>query len=113
MIGANRDYVRKHPVATKQVVRAILKGADICSAEPDAAAAYIVSRGYTGEPAYALESIRQIRYTRWRDQDPADSARFYALRLREAGMIKSSPNRLIAQGTDWRFFNEVRAELRT
>jgi NitT/TauT family transport system substrate-binding protein len=39
--------------------------------------------------------------------------RFWALRLREAGIIKSSPNRIIAQGTDWRFFNELKRELKT
>ncbi|MGH7311101.1 MAG: hypothetical protein ACREK6_20670 [Candidatus Rokuibacteriota bacterium] len=30
----------------------------------------------------------------------------------EAGMIKSSPNKLIAQGTDWRFLNELKKELK-
>jgi NitT/TauT family transport system substrate-binding protein len=39
--------------------------------------------------------------------------RFYALRLREAGMIKSNPNRIIAQGTNWRFFNELKQELKS
>jgi NitT/TauT family transport system substrate-binding protein len=34
------------------------------------------------------------------------------LRLREAGIIKSSPSRIIAQGTDWRFFNELKRELK-
>jgi hypothetical protein len=38
--------------------------------------------------------------------------RFYALRLHEAGMIKSSPQKLIEQGTDWRFFNELKKELK-
>ena len=38
--------------------------------------------------------------------------RFYALRLREAGMIKSSPNKIIAQGADWRFLNELKRELK-
>ena len=38
--------------------------------------------------------------------------RFYALRLLEAGMIKSNPNSIIAQGTDWRFFNELKRELK-
>jgi NitT/TauT family transport system substrate-binding protein len=38
--------------------------------------------------------------------------RFYALRLREAGLIKSSPQKLIAQGTDWRFLNELKRELK-
>ena len=38
--------------------------------------------------------------------------RFYALRLHEAGLIKSSPNKIIADGTDWRFFNELKRELK-
>ena len=38
--------------------------------------------------------------------------RFYALRLHEAGMIKSTPNKLIAEGTDWRFLNELKRELK-
>jgi NitT/TauT family transport system substrate-binding protein len=38
--------------------------------------------------------------------------RFYALRLHEVGMIKSTPNELIAEGTDWRFLNELKRELK-
>ena len=34
------------------------------------------------------------------------------LRLHEAGMIKSSPQKIL-QGTDWRFFNELKKELKT
>ena len=41
-----------------------------------------------------------------------DTVRFYSLRLHEAGMIKSIPNKIIAQGTDWRFFNELKRELK-
>lgn len=36
----------------------------------------------------------------------------YALRLQEVGMIKSSPQKIIAQGTDWRFFSELKKELK-
>jgi NitT/TauT family transport system substrate-binding protein len=32
-------------------------------------------------------------------------------RLREGGMIKSSPNKIIAEATDWRFLNEVKSEV--
>jgi len=35
-----------------------------------------------------------------------------ALRLHEVGMIKSSPQKIIAQGIDWRFVNEVKKELK-
>ena len=33
-------------------------------------------------------------------------------RLHEAGMIKSTPQKIIAQGTDWRFLNELKKELK-
>jgi NitT/TauT family transport system substrate-binding protein len=56
--------------------------------------------------------MNEIRYALWRDYDPQDAVRFYALRLLEAGMIKSNPNSIIAQGTDWRFFNELKRELK-
>jgi NitT/TauT family transport system substrate-binding protein len=38
--------------------------------------------------------------------------RFYALRLHDVGIIKSSPQTIIAKGTDWRFLNEVKRELK-
>jgi hypothetical protein len=42
-----------------------------------------------------------------------DSLRYYALRLHELGMIKSSPKQIIAEGTDWRFLNELKAWVRS
>ena len=38
--------------------------------------------------------------------------RFYALRLHELGMIKTDPKTIIAKGTDWRFLNELKRELK-
>jgi NitT/TauT family transport system substrate-binding protein len=40
-----------------------------------------------------------------------DIVGFYAPRLREAG-IKSSPQKIIADGTDWRFLNELKRKLK-
>jgi NitT/TauT family transport system substrate-binding protein len=99
-------------VATKRVLRAILKGADLCAAEPDRAARLIVSRGYTGQLDYAIQTLREIPYTRWREYDPEATLRFSALRLREVGMIKNTPQRILAQGTDWRFLSELKRELK-
>jgi NitT/TauT family transport system substrate-binding protein len=56
--------------------------------------------------------MKELSYARWRDYDPEDTVRFYSLRLREAGMIKSTPGRILAQATDWRFFNELKRELK-
>jgi NitT/TauT family transport system substrate-binding protein len=38
--------------------------------------------------------------------------RFFTLCQHEAGMLKSSPQKLIAQGTDWRFLTELKKELK-
>jgi NitT/TauT family transport system substrate-binding protein len=54
----------------------------------------------------------EVPYAKWREYDPEDTIRFYALRLHEAGVIKSSPKRIIADGTDWRFLDEVKRELK-
>jgi NitT/TauT family transport system substrate-binding protein len=113
MLYSHRDFVRDHPVATKRFLRAILKAADFCAAQPERAAQSLVDGGWTPQYDYALQTLRDLPYTRWREFDPEDSLRFYALRLHEVGMIKSSPNRIIAEGTDWRFFNELKRELKT
>jgi NitT/TauT family transport system substrate-binding protein len=42
-----------------------------------------------------------------------ETLRFYALRLHEAGVIKSDPQKLLAQGTDWRFVEQLKKELKT
>ena len=56
--------------------------------------------------------MKDVPYDKWRVYEPVDTVRFYALRLHEAGMIKASPQKLIAQGTDWRFLNELKNELK-
>jgi NitT/TauT family transport system substrate-binding protein len=112
MVIGNREFVRKHPVATKRALRAILKGVEICAVEPERAARLLVDKGYTKQYDYALQSLKEIPYGKWRDYDAEDSVRFYSLRLQEAGMIKSSPQKIIAQGTDWRFLRELKKELK-
>jgi NitT/TauT family transport system substrate-binding protein len=108
----HREFVKKHPIATKRALRAILKGADLCALEPERAARALVDGGFTPRYDYALQTMKDVPYNKWRVYDPEDSVRFYALRLREAGMIKSAPQRLIVEGTDWRFLNELKKELK-
>ena len=112
VLAANREYIRKYPIATKRVLRAIVKAADLCATEPVRVARQIVDAGFTPSYDYALQTIKEIPYVRWREYDPADAVRFYALRLREAGMIKSNPNKILADGTDWRHWNELKRELK-
>ena len=112
VLAANRGYIRKYPIATKRVLRAIVKAADLCATEPVRVARQIVDAGFTPSYDYALQTIKEIPYVRWREYNPEDAVRFYALRLREAGMIKSSPNKILADGTDWRHWNELKRELK-
>jgi NitT/TauT family transport system substrate-binding protein len=110
MISGNREFVRKHPVATKRAMRALLKAVDVCVTAPERAARIVADRGYPYD--YSLQAMREIPYAKWRNYDPEDAVRFYALRLRDAGMIKSSPNKILADGADWRFWNELKRELK-
>jgi NitT/TauT family transport system substrate-binding protein len=113
LLGGNRDWVQKHPVATKRVLRAILKAADLCATDPPGVARRLVDGGFTPRYDYALQTLSELPYDKWREYDPEDTLRFYALRLHEAGMIKSSPQKIIAGRTDWRFLDELKRELKT
>jgi NitT/TauT family transport system substrate-binding protein len=84
---------------------------DLCAEQPEQAARYLSTKGYERYER-ALEVLRDLPYRRWREADPEDTLRFHALRLREGGMIKSDPNQLVARGTDWRFLNELKRELK-
>jgi NitT/TauT family transport system substrate-binding protein len=113
MVAGHRDYVRRNPVATKRFLRAIIKAADLCATQPERVAQRIVDAGFTPRYDYALQTLKEISYAKWREYDPEDAIRFYSLRLREAGFIKATPNKILADGTDWRFFNELKRELKT
>ena len=113
MLAGNREYVGKYPVATKRVLRAVLKADDLCGSEPSRAAQRMIDRRLTPRYDYALQALSEIPYDRWREYDAEDTLRFYALRLHEAGMIKSTPQKIIADGTDWRFLDELKRELKS
>ena len=111
-VAARKEFVQRNPAATKRAVRAILKATDVCALEPERAARTIVDRGFTKSYDYALATMKEIPYDRWREYDPEDTVRFYALRLREVGMLKNNPKKILADGTDWRFLNELKKELK-
>jgi NitT/TauT family transport system substrate-binding protein len=111
-VFGNRDFVHAHPVATKRYLRALLKATDLCAAEPERAAQGLIDAGFTPRYDYALQTLTEVPYDRWREFDAEDTMRFFALRLHEVGMIKSSPNAILAEGTDWRFLDELKRELK-
>jgi NitT/TauT family transport system substrate-binding protein len=112
VLTGNRDYVHAHPVATKRGMRAIFKATDLCATEPARVARQLVDSGFTPRYDYALQTLSELPYDKWREYGAEDTIRFYALRLHEAGLIKSSPNKIIADGTDWRFLDELKRELK-
>ena len=112
LLAGNRDWVQKHPVATKRALRAILKAADLCATDPPRTAQRLVDGGFTARYDYALQTLSELPYDKWREYDHEDTVRFYALRLREAGMVKASPQKIIADGADWRFLNDLKRELK-
>jgi NitT/TauT family transport system substrate-binding protein len=111
MLVGNREFVRRNPVATKRLVRAMLRATDLCVSAPALVAQRMVDGGFTPSHDYAAQTLADVPYNRWREYDPEDTMRFYALRLREARMLKSNPAKIIADGADWRFLNEVRREM--
>src|SRR5215475_2398846 len=111
-MAAHRGFARMHPSATKRALRAILKATNICTLEPERAARFLVDQGFASQYDTMLQTLKELPYLQWREYDHEDTVRFYALRLREAGMVKSSPEKLIAQGTDWRFLKELKKEMK-
>jgi NitT/TauT family transport system substrate-binding protein len=96
MLVGSADFVRRNPIATKR----------------DWVAQRLVDRGLTTRyNNYVRQGLEDVSYRAWRDYDAEDAVRFWALRERELGMIKSSPDKIIATGTDWRFLREVRKDL--
>jgi NitT/TauT family transport system substrate-binding protein len=112
MLAGNTEFIAKYPIATKRVLRAALKANDICAAEPVKVAQRLVGRGFTERYDHALQMLTELPYGSWREFDPEDTMRFYARRMHEVGFVSSTPNAIIAEGTDWRFLNEVKRELK-
>ena len=98
MIAANRDFVGQRPVATKRAVRAIVKSLNVCALEPERAARLLVEKGYTARYDYALQTMQELPYGKWREYDPEDTVRFYALSLHDIGMIKNEPQQTHCAG---------------
>ena len=112
MLAANRDFVRRHPVATRRMLRAVLKATELCSQDPARTARWLVDHRFAADYTYALDTIKEIPYRAWRDYDPDSTLKFYALRLRDAGLLKSTPQAILAQGTDWSFLTRLKRELK-
>jgi NitT/TauT family transport system substrate-binding protein len=114
---ANRDWVRRYPIATKRFTRAILRAADgVAKDKPRAAREYVASglNSTIGSPIneeITNEVIRDLSYD-WRELDPEETLRFFALRLADAKLVKGTPQQIIAQGSDFAYMRQLRTELK-
>jgi NitT/TauT family transport system substrate-binding protein len=72
----------------------------------------MVDGGFTDSYDLAVENLKEIPYNVWREFPPEDTVRFYVLRLKEAGLIKSTPEQIIKAGTDFRYLSELKRELK-
>ena len=70
MLGANPDLVQRYPIATKRVLRAVIKATDLCMTEPERVARQIVDGGFTPRYDYALQTLTEVPYNKWREYDP-------------------------------------------
>jgi NitT/TauT family transport system substrate-binding protein len=112
MVAMQAPFARKYPVAAKRALRAMLKAADLCAQDPARVARHLQKVGIESRHDVSMEVLSQLPYDRWRLDNPEDTLRFHALRLHQAGMIKSTPQQIIARGTDWRFLNELKREMK-
>ncbi len=112
VVTGNREFVANNPIATKRALRAFMKATDMCALQPEKAAQSIVDVGFPVTYERALKVFREIPYSPWREYDPADTLRFYALRLRDLDMVKQTPESILEGATDWRFLNELKRELK-
>jgi NitT/TauT family transport system substrate-binding protein len=108
--GAARDH--DHPVAAKRALRAILKADRICALEPARAARAFLERGFQTREEWAIQAIKEVPYGHWREYNPEETLRFYVLRLHEAGMVKGAPQKILSEGTHWRFLTELKKEMK-
>ena len=60
---------------------------------------------------FMAQALREIPYDKWRDYSPEDTIRFWALRLKELGIIKHSPQDFIDRNTDWSHLSSLKNEM--
>jgi NitT/TauT family transport system substrate-binding protein len=119
LLIANRDWARQYPVATMRFTRAVLRAADATAKDRPAAARAgvgasirnLLAERSASDADILLDTTAMVSYD-WREYDPEETLRFFALRLAEVRLIKSTPQQIIAQGSDVAFMRKMRTELK-
>jgi NitT/TauT family transport system substrate-binding protein len=113
MILGGKDFIKNNPIATRKVIRSMLRANDMVAQDPEMAAQLLVDRKLrkADDQEFMAQSLREIPYDKWRDYNPEDTIRFWALRLKELGMIKYSPQEIINKNTDWSHVSSLKKEM--
>ena len=113
MIIGHNDFVKNNPIATRRALRAILKANDIVAKDPQYTLEVLQRKKIwkKSETKYILQSLKEIPYEKWREYNPEETIRFYALRLHEIGLLKTPPMEFIKKYTDWSILNSLKKEL--
>jgi len=112
LAATNRKFAQRYPIATRRALRALLKATDVCADDPERAARLVVGHVFKDKYDYVLQAIKEIGYANWRIYETEDTVRFWALRLRELGVVRVSPNQVLAENTDFRFITALKRELK-
>lgn len=112
IVSGQSYFIEKNPIATRRALRAILRAVDIVARDPVLAAKTLVAMKIRPQAEYEtlVRVLKEIPYGRWREYNPEETVRFYALRMRETGMIATAPQEFIDRHTDWRFINGLKKE---
>ena len=115
MVGVNRTFMTANPIATKRIMRSFMKAADVIAMDPDRGAQTMVNLGMAEQKDYQelVADLRMMPFNVWRRYDPVDTLNYYSLRLRDAGLVNGTPEQVISRGTDFRYLQELRQELKT
>jgi len=107
-IAATTSFVQKNPVATKRALRALLKASDETSSQPEAAARYVVDKGY--RPGYddVIASFKEMTHNQWRSLDHEASYRFHVKNFQAAGVIKNPVDQLVRTGVNLTFLDDLK-----
>ena len=113
MISGQSDFVKNNPIATRRALRAILKANDIVARDPQHTLSILQKKKIwkKSETKYILQALKEIPYGKWREYNPEDAIRIYALRLYDVGMLETPPDEFIARYTDWSFLRSMKGEL--
>jgi NitT/TauT family transport system substrate-binding protein len=115
LLVTSRDWYSAHPVAAKRMTRAILRATDAAKKDLRGAAKATADKGtYKSTPAVTEQIIYDIIKDEsfdWRQYDPDDTVRFFALRLADAKLVKKTPQQILTDGADFAYFRQLRKEL--